>query len=121
MELREFSITGQFLQVVLRLECSNEANPSEASVLKIIVIAFTIGLGTCLAQADRAAVTGTITDQSHAAMSTARVAVVYPATALRRETQSSSTGAYEIAGLPIGECYLEVSAPGFQTVQTKPF
>jgi hypothetical protein len=90
-------------------------------VLKIIVLASTIGLGICLAQADRAAVTGTITDQSHTAMSTARVAVVYPATALRRETQSSSTGAYEIAGLPIGECYIEVSAPGFQTVQTKPF
>lgn len=29
---------------------------------KIIVLAMTIGLGTCFAQADRAALTGTITD-----------------------------------------------------------
>ena len=54
-------------------------------------------------------------------MSAARVAVVYPATGLRRETVSLSSGAYEIAGLPIGECYLEVNAPGFRAVQTKSF
>jgi Carboxypeptidase regulatory-like domain/TonB dependent receptor len=90
-------------------------------MLKIAVIIFTVGTGICLAQADRASITGTIMDQSHKAMSAAQVAVVYPATALRRETQSSSTGVYVIAGLPIGECYLEVSAPGFQKVQTKPF
>jgi hypothetical protein len=90
-------------------------------MLKIAVLIFMVGTGICLAQADRASITGTITDQSHKAMSAAQVAVVYPATALRRETQSSSSGVYEIAGLPIGECYLEVSAPGFQKVQTKPF
>jgi hypothetical protein len=75
----------------------------------------------CFAQADRAAVTGTILDQSHTAMPKAHITVIYPATELRRETQSSSNGAYEIAGLPIGECYVEVSAEGFQTVRTKPF
>jgi Carboxypeptidase regulatory-like domain len=68
---------------------------------RIVVLIFTVGAGVCLAQADRASITGTITDESHAAMSAAHVAVVYPATALRRETQSSSSGAYEIAGLPI--------------------
>ena len=69
-------------------------------MLKIVVLASTIGIGTCFAQADRAAVTGTITDQSHSALSTAHITVVYPATSLRRETQSSSSGVYEIAGLP---------------------
>jgi hypothetical protein len=90
-------------------------------MIKNVFLLLTAGAVICLAQADRAAVTGTITDPSHTAMSTARVTVVYPATSLRRETVSSSTGAYEIAGLPIGECYLEVKAPGFQNVQTKPF
>jgi hypothetical protein len=90
-------------------------------MLKSAVLIFTVGAGICLGQADRAAVTGTITDQSHAALSAAHVAVVYPATGLRRETETSSAGAYEIAGLPIGECHLEVSAPNFRAVQTKPF
>ncbi|HKE24546.1 MAG TPA: carboxypeptidase regulatory-like domain-containing protein [Bryobacteraceae bacterium] len=88
---------------------------------KSAILIFTVGAGICLGQADRAAVTGTITDPSHAAMSAAHIAIVYPATGLRRETESSASGAYEIAGLPIGECYLEVSAPNFRTVQTKPF
>ena len=90
-------------------------------MLKSAAFILIVGAGICWGQADRASVTGTISDQSHAAMSAAHVAVVYPATGLRRETKSSSSGAYEIAGLPIGECYLEVSAPGFGTVQTKPF
>jgi hypothetical protein len=90
-------------------------------VFKLTVLSLTIGLGICLAQADRAAITGTITDQSHTAMTSARIAVIYPATTLRRETVPSSSGAYEIAGLPIGECYVEVSAAGFRTYQTKSF
>src|SRR5215469_6812513 len=90
-------------------------------MLKSAAFILIVGAGICWGQADRASVTGTITDQSHAAMSAAHVAVVYPATGLRRETESASSGAYEISGLPIGECYVEVSAPGFRTVQTKPF
>src|SRR5215467_11882898 len=91
------------------------------AMLKIIVLIFTIGVGACLAQADRAAVTGTISDQAHLAIVSAHVALVYPGTGLRRETESSSFGAFHIGGLPIGECYLEVSAAGFRTVQTKSF
>jgi hypothetical protein len=80
-----------------------------------------IGLGVCLAQADRASVSGTISDQSHLPMASARVAVVYPGTGLRRETLSSSSGVYQIGGLPIGECHVEVSSTGFRSVQTKSF
>ena len=90
-------------------------------MLKIIVLALTVGLGMSLAQADRAAVTGTISDQTHSAIASAHVSLVYPGTGLRRETLSSSSGAYEIAGLPLGQCYLEISVSGFRTVQTKPF
>ena len=36
-------------------------------MLRIIVLMFTVGVGICLAQADRAAVTGTISDPSHSA------------------------------------------------------
>ena len=90
-------------------------------MLKIVVLTFTIGIGMSLAQADRAAVTGTIFDPTHMAMPSVHVSVVYPATGLRRETLSSSSGVFHIGGLPIGECYLETGASGFRTVQTKPF
>jgi hypothetical protein len=75
----------------------------------------------CFGQADRAAVTGTISDASHSVLPKANVSVAYPETGLRREMQSSSSGVFHIGGLPIGECYLEVSAAGFRPVKTKPF
>jgi hypothetical protein len=90
-------------------------------MLKITMLAFVVGLGVCMAQADRAAVTGTIFDQTHSAAPSAHVIVVYPGTGLRRETVSSSVGVFHIGGLPIGECYLEVDAAGFRTMKTKPF
>src|SRR5271157_1068640 len=90
-------------------------------MLKVIVAALTIGPGLCLAQADRAAVTGTISDPSNSIVPNAKVSLVYPGTGLRRETLSSSSGVFHIGGIPIGECYLEVGAVGFRSVQTKPF
>ena len=91
-------------------------------MLRIIVLMFTVGIGACLAQADRAAVTGTVRDPSHSAMPGAVVKLVYPGTGLQRETLSSSAGVFFIGQLPIGaECFLEVSARGFQTVRTKSF
>ncbi len=91
-------------------------------MLRIIVLMFTMGIGICLAQADRAAVTGTVRDPSHSAMPGAQVKLIYPGTGLQRETASSSGGVFFIGELPIGEeCFLEVSARGFQTVRTKSF
>lgn len=54
-------------------------------------------------------------------MASARVSLVHPGTGLRRETETSSFGVYHIGEVPIGECYLEVSAAGFRTVRTKSF
>jgi hypothetical protein len=78
-----------------------------------------IGLSCCFAQADRAALTGTITDSTRAAIPAAQVKVVYPETGLSRDTISASSGVYRISGLPIGTCYAEISAPGFRTVKTE--
>src|SRR5664279_5311661 len=90
-------------------------------MLKAVVFLAIVPMAIGFAQADRAAVTGTISDQTHSMMASAHVQVVYPGTGLHRETQTSSEGVYHIGGLPIGECYLEVSVPGFRPVQTKPF
>ena len=89
-------------------------------MLKAVVFALIAPIAIGFAQSDRAAINGTISDQTHLAMSAAHVLVAYPGTGLRRETQSSTSGTFHIGGLPIGECYVEVSAPGFRTVQTKP-
>jgi hypothetical protein len=73
----------------------------------------------CFAQADQAAFTGTITDATHASVPGARVKVVYPGTGLSRETVSSSSGVFRLSGLPIGACYVEGTAPGFQAAKTE--
>jgi hypothetical protein len=90
-------------------------------MLKAVVFAMIVPAAICFAQADRAAVTGTISDPTHLPIVAAQVRVVYPGTGLKRETASSSAGVYSISELPIAEeCFLEVSAPGFQTVRTRP-
>jgi hypothetical protein len=91
-------------------------------MFKTILLTITVGLGVCLGQADRAGVTGTISDPTHLPMAAAHVRLVYPNTGLQRETVSSSAGVFSINELPIAEeSYLEVNASGFQTVRTKPF
>jgi hypothetical protein len=71
------------------------------------------------AQVDRAAVTGALRDASGSAVPNASVMVVYPATSLHRKTTSSESGVYLITGLPLGSCYIEVTAAGFRTIKTE--
>lgn len=85
----------------------------------IPTILFSIGL--CHAQADRAAVTGTILDGTHAVVTEAKIVVIYAETGLRRETVTSKSGVFHFGGLPIGECHIEVFSPGFRAVKTKTF
>src|SRR5579884_3051967 len=87
-------------------------------VLKSGVIAFTLSLGICFAQADRAALTGTITDRTQAAVPGAAVKVVYPNTGLTRDAVASGAGEFRLGALPIGDCYVEVTANGFQPLKT---
>jgi hypothetical protein len=75
----------------------------------------------CSAQSDRAAVTGTITDPAHAAIPNAHITIVYPDTGLSRGTTTTNSGAFQFSELPIGACYVEVGAGGFQTVKTATF
>ena len=79
-----------------------------------------LGAASCFAQADRAAITGTITDPTHAAVPGAHVKVVYPNTGLSRETTTFDSGVFRLGELPIGSCYVEVTANGFQPLKTTP-
>jgi hypothetical protein len=57
-----------------------------------ILAASLIFVASAAAQADRASLTGTITDVTQANIPNAAVKVIYPATGLSRETISSSSG-----------------------------
>jgi hypothetical protein len=83
-----------------------------------LVVLCLLGLGCCFAQADRAALTGTITDATHAPVPDAHVKVVYPDTGLSRDTITSNSGVYRLGELPLGVCHVEVGAAGFQPLKT---
>jgi hypothetical protein len=87
-------------------------------VFKKLVLIGMLGVGLCFAQADRAALTGTITDATQAAVPGAHVKVTYPNTGLSRETTTSTSGEFRLGGLPIGTCSVKVEANGFQTLKT---
>lgn len=88
---------------------------------KRFFLTWMLGLSCCFGQADRAALTGTITDATHAPVPGAHVKVVYHDTGLTRETTTSNSGVYRLGGLPIGACDVEVEAAGFQQLKTTTF
>jgi hypothetical protein len=71
------------------------------------------------AQADRASLNGTITDASGAVVAGATVTVVSNNTGFRRETTTSSAGAYQIPSLLIGSYDVRVSQKGFRAAEFK--
>ncbi len=70
-----------------------------------------------LAQLDRSAVNGTVTDPKGARIPGAAVKAVQLDTGLVRSTQTSSQGTYALDGLPIGRYAVEFSKPGFAEVR----
>ena len=86
--------------------------------MKRFFVTWMLGLSCCFAQADRAALTGTLTDATQGAIPDAHVKVVYPNTGLSRDTTTSNSGVFRLGGLPIGFCYVEVEATGFQPLKT---
>jgi outer membrane receptor protein involved in Fe transport len=75
----------------------------------------------CFAQADRAAITGTVLDPSHSAVPGAGITVVHSGTGLRREATSSTAGVFHVGGLPLGGYYVEINSSGFRPVKTAAF
>jgi hypothetical protein len=71
---------------------------------------------SALAQVDRSALTGTVTDPTGRVLGQTRVAAVENSTQLRREGVSDSAGRYNIAELPVGRYTVMFDHPGFQTL-----
>ena len=68
---------------------------------------------------DTAAITGTVTDSSGAAVTGAQVTIASPEHGLDRTVPSNASGDYLFAALPIGSYDLTVAAPGFKTYKAK--
>ena len=70
----------------------------------------------CVAQIDRAAFTGTVTDATGAVIQHAEVQAVDLATGLKSEAQTNSKGVYLVPGLAVGTYAVTISHQGFGTV-----
>ena len=69
------------------------------------------------AQTERTYLTGAIVDPQGNRVPRARVVAVQDATGLRRETESTSQGTYQLADLPPGVFTVQFSKEGFSTYQ----
>src|SRR5215471_16564063 len=69
------------------------------------------------AQVDKAAINGTVTDASGAAVSGATIALFSTATGLHRNAETDAAGIYHFPALPIGHYKLTVSKEGFSSVE----
>jgi len=73
------------------------------------------------AQTDRAVLTGTVIDQTHAVVPQAKIVIREAATGLERIILTNSAGAYTASYLPVGEYTMSVAAAGFEPVRFAPF
>src|SRR5207302_10867024 len=82
----------------------------------VIALIGLIVLGNCtvLAQGFTAAITGTVTDTSGAAVPGAAVTVKHLETGLTRAVQADASGNYSVPSLPVGEYELTAEKMGFQ-------
>jgi hypothetical protein len=91
-----------------------------AYLLLIGIVLLSVGSGNAFAQANvSAALQGTITDQSDAAIKGSKVALTSKEQGWTRTTDTSDTGFYSFELLPAGTYSIKVNAPGFSTAEAK--
>jgi hypothetical protein len=88
-------------------------SPSVLIVSTLLSLACAI---PAIAQVNRSALTGTVTDPSGRLLGQAYITAIENSTQLRREGLSDTDGRYEIADLPVGRYTIKVDHPGFQTL-----
>src|SRR5579863_3670685 len=81
----------------------------------LIPMAIFPGAALCFAQVDLAGLNGTVTDRAGKLIPDVRVMVTMPNTGLRRQTDTSRDGTYEIPELPAGIYTVSFKASGFAT------
>jgi hypothetical protein len=89
-------------------------------LLLVGVVLLSIGVGKAYAQANAsAALQGTISDQSDAAIKGAKVAITSSEQGWTRNADTSDAGFYRFELLPAGTYSIKVNAPGFSTAEAK--
>jgi len=84
---------------------------------RVFLVGITLfGLASgALAQSDRGAVTGTVTDPANAAVPDAKLVLRNTETGVRAEAQTTATGNYNFSSIPVGTYDLTTTANGFKT------
>ncbi len=100
--------------MVNRTGRSRFALPKLAAFVITLVGLIALGNGPAHAQGFAAAITGTVSDTSGAAVPGAMVTVKHLETGLTRVAEADATGNYNIASLPVGQYELTAERMGFQ-------
>ena len=84
-----------------------------------VCLCLSLSCAAALAQTEigGAALNGTVTDPTGAAVPNAKVTITSPDTGLTRNTQTSDVGLYNFPRLPVGTYNLTVDAQGFKSIQ----
>jgi hypothetical protein len=81
----------------------------------LIVLSLFAITESAFGQVDRATLTGTVLDPSNAPIPDSTVAVSFLDTGFKRSVQTSGSGTYAVAALPLGQVRVTVQANGFQS------
>jgi hypothetical protein len=85
----------------------------------IVAVLFSAGLLSAQSEIGSAALNGTVTDSSGAAVPSAMVTVRNADTGLTRSMETTTAGLYSFNGLPAGKYELTIGTPGFRTIDHK--
>ena len=83
--------------------------------IAVLLLLFIGSVSPILAQSDRGAITGRVTDQKGAVVPDAKVTVLNAATGETRETRTNGEGDYTIPQLAALAYTIKVEAQGFKT------
>jgi hypothetical protein len=82
--------------------------------LLVVIIFSTLGITPLLAQVDTGSITGTVTDNSGAVISGAKITLTNEGTGTSLSTTSGANGVYDFSPVRIGAYKLDVAAQGFK-------
>jgi Carboxypeptidase regulatory-like domain len=102
--------SGYFLYFLVRCELSRAI---------FLLALLSVAAVTAMAQIDRAALEGTVTDQTGAAIIGARVRILVVENGITWAERTNSNGYYRFAGLPVGRFTVTVSNEKFRTKEVQ--
>src|SRR5258708_10111394 len=86
-------------------------------LIVLLLSTLVVTVTSVAAHDDQAAISGTVTDSTGAAVAGAKVVLQSTATGLHRDTVTNADGIYQFPALPIGDYRVTVSKDGFSPVE----